>query len=371
MTPTICDGDRATKGPTLAECLAGRQDNFLLIRLLAAAAVIFGHSYKVNGGGENDFLVQMGWGVGIYTGSVAVEVFFVLSGFLVANSWIRRPHLFAFARARLLRLIPALFVCLVLTALVLGPLVSTLAPADYFRHADTWDYIWRNLSFSSNLRWTLPGVYTDNPYPDIVNGSLWTLPAEMQMYGWLALLGLIGAWRGARIGTLALACIYAMNLIFPTWASQILLQDYVPMAGMFVLGVLFALNAQRIRLNALVLAGLLFACVLLHGTPRWGHIYALTLAYSVFWLAYIPLLPLHWLRGDYSYGLYLWGYPIQQLVAHLLGPIPAPLVFVLSLLLAGLLAVASWHWVESPALRFKRGWRRRPRPALTQASPDS
>ena len=62
---------------------------------IAAAAVILGHSYKVNGGGENDFLVQMGWGVGIYTGSVAVEVFFVLSGFLVANSWIRRPHLFA------------------------------------------------------------------------------------------------------------------------------------------------------------------------------------------------------------------------------------------------------------------------------------
>lgn len=359
MNPMTTADLRAESGPTLAECLASRQDNFLLIRLLAAAAVIFGHSYKVIAQGNNDFLANLAWGPGIYTGSLAVEVFFILSGFLVANSWVRTPNLFRFARARLLRLVPALAACMVLSALVLGPLVTTLPLREYLTHPDTWGYIQHNLMFTTNLRWSLPGVFADNPYPNLINGSLWTLPAEMHMYIGVAVIGLIGALRGPRRGTFVLLALYALNMVFPEWTKQLLHPDYVPLAGTFLLGVLFALNAHRIRLNATVLAGLMFATMLLQGTHKWSHLFALTLAYAVFWLGYIPRLPARWLPGDYSYGLYLWGYPMQQLVMHWWRPDQVWQVFCLSLLLAMTMAVASWHLVEQPALRFKRGWGRR------------
>ncbi len=349
--------------PTLAECFASGRDNFLQLRLLAAAAVIFGHSYGLAAvPGLHDFVTLMDVGYGAYTGSLAVDVFFVISGFLVTASFIRRDFR-SFAKSRLLRVVPGYFVCISLTALVLGPLMTTLPLADYFARSEVWSYIASNLLFSADqLKWALPGVFESNPKPSIVNGSLWTLPAEMQMYVSLALIGLSGIFKRPALASVAVLGLIFSEALKPDWSQSILHRDFLRIAGLFCTGALFYLNAGRIRLNVVIVAGLCFACFLFRHTPHHGYLLGLTVAYATLWLAYVPRMPLAGIRGDYSYGLYLWGYPCQQVVVAVLGD-PMPLeIFFLSLLPALALAMLSWHLVEKPALRLKN-WRWRARPA--------
>ena len=360
--------ETGTFGPTLAQCLAGRSDNFTLLRLIAAAAVILGHSYSVAAiPGLNDFIAWFDFAPGMYSGSLAVDIFFVISGFLVTGSWVRRPQFWAFCKSRMLRVLPGYTVCVVLTALVLGPILTTLSIRDYYSHPETWGYIWGNMHFTAmQLRWSLPGVFTSNPLPNIVNGSLWTLPAEMQMYLWLAVLGLIGLFKRPAVASLALIGLIFSTVKFPGWCSEFLLAEYLHMAGLFMTGALFYLNAQRIRINSILLAALCLLCFLLRDTPRHGYLLGLTIVYATLWFAYIPKISSAWIRGDYSYGLYLWGFPIQQTIVLVLGE-PQPMtVFTLALPIAFMFAVASWHLIEKPALALKYWGRSRATPAAAR-----
>ncbi len=346
--------------PTLAECFGGRDDNFLILRLLAAAAVILGHSYALAAiPGMHDFVANLGWAKGVYTGSLAVDVFFVISGFLVTGSYLRGRNVIRFAQSRLLRVIPGYLVCVSLTALVLGAAMTTLSLMDYWSNPATWDYIWGNMHFkATELRWHLPGVFEDHPLPGIVNGSLWTLPSEMQMYLWLGVLGVVGILRFRTLASALLIGFVVWEFLYPGWSSLFLFQDpdYLRLAGFFIAGSICFLNAHLIRLDGRIVLLLVASCFMLHASDKFGYLMAVTLAYTTLWFAYIPKIPAGWLKGDYSYGMYLWGYPSQQLVvAFLDDPQPMP-IFWLSLPLATVFAVASWHWVESPALKLKR-WR--------------
>lgn len=358
-------------GPSLATCLTSGRDNFLILRLLAASAVILGHSYVLAAMPEvQDFVAALNLAPAVYSGSLAVDVFFVTSGFLVAGSYIRRDRLWPFAKSRLLRVVPAYFVCVCLTALVVGPIFSSLPASEYYAHPDSWAYIRENLKFlADHLRWELPGVFESNPWPRVVNGSLWTLPAEMQMYGWLALLGVLGVLRHARLATVLLVALIFSETIKPGWSMALLHGDYMRLAGLFITGTLFYLNAARIPINSFILGGLVFACFLLRDATHYGHLFVLTTAYATFWLAYIPRLPVNWLRGDYSYGVYLWGYPCQQAVVTLFGLTQPLSIFVVSLPIALGLAALSWHYIENPALSLKRR-RNSPIHAPVTAQPD-
>lgn len=358
-----------TSGPSLASCFANGTDNFLILRLLAASAVIFGHSYAVSdAAGAQDFVARLNLGTGVYTGSLAVDIFFVISGFLVTGSFVRRSHFWSFAQSRLLRVIPGYAVCIAVTAWIIGPLVSKLSITEYFSQPDTWRYVWENLKFAGDkMRWTLPGVFEDNWHANIVNGSLWTLPAEMQMYMWLGLLGLVGLWRRKTLATGALLALIFSQVIWPGWSGGFLHADFVRLSGLFITGALFYLHADRIPLNAFLLVGLGFACFLLRDSAHYGHLFVLTVAYATFWFAYIPKIPASWIRGDYSYGVYLWGFPCQQIIAQFAGNHGPMANFCMSLPFALGLAVLSWHYVESPALKLKRRRLKVPAPSTTEA----
>lgn len=112
-------------------------------------------------------------------GGLGVAMFFSISGYLIAISWMRDPHLGRFAVRRLLRILPGLVVVVAFCALVLGPWMSTVPPAEYYWHPGVWAYF-RNILFSPV--YSLPGVFGANPYPHAVNGSLWTLPLEFFLY---------------------------------------------------------------------------------------------------------------------------------------------------------------------------------------------
>ena len=169
------------EGRTLESLAYGRNNNFNLTRMLAAGAVIVSHAYALPTGSWQEPFSEYGFTLG----GLAVSAFFTLSGFLISASFERRPGLVEFGLARALRIMPALAVVTVLTALVLGPLVTSLPAGDYLRDRRTWLYVPQALS----LRWlvfSLPGVF-DTLRFHVVNGPLWTLYYEVTCYVGLAL----------------------------------------------------------------------------------------------------------------------------------------------------------------------------------------
>lgn len=343
--------------PTLAEGLASRQDNFLLLRMIAASMVIYGHAPAITGGPHpRDLFAWLGWGT--YSGSIAVSVFFIISGFMVTGSFVRNPDPWRYLRARTLRIFPAYAVCVLLCAMVLGAIYTTLPLSRYFTDHETFDYLTRNLQFS--LQWTLPGVFQDNPKRHTINGSLWTLPAELRMYVWVLGLGMLGL-LGRR--GIANATLFALAVV--AFAAPGMLPGF-PVHIWFKLGVVFALGAaayvNRVSIPASgrLLCVLALAAWMLRRTPFYETFLVLALASFVFWFAYRTRWFGYNRFGDYSYGTYLWGFPVQQTLAHHFPGMGALEHTLTALPIAIGLGVVSWKLVEAPAIALgKRDWLKR------------
>ncbi|WGV19182.1 acyltransferase family protein [Pseudomonas putida] len=171
----------------------GRDNNFLIIRLLAATAVVVGHSFALSYLeclGCTDPALLLGMPVPVH--SLGVEVFFMVSGFLIAASG-ERNSARDFYLARALRILPGLLVCLLLMAFVLGPVVTSLPLAEYFAKGQVYKYVYSPLLIFKDAQFVLPGVnFTPRFHGVSVNGSLWTIPLEMRMYLVLGVLVLGG-----------------------------------------------------------------------------------------------------------------------------------------------------------------------------------
>ena len=344
---------------TLGAGLARRQDNFLLLRLIASSMVLFGHSYVLSGSpGAGDFVARANLGPGIYTGSLAVDVFFIISGFLIAGSYVNHANLESFVRARFLRLVPAYVVCLIVSALVLGPFVSTLGVRSYFRDPATYSYITHNLRLAPDLQWSLPGVFAKNPYTGVWNGSIWSLPGEVNMYIWVAVLGLATVLKRRTLATVILVACLVLAQTFPSDIPFVPVGVFVRPAAFFMAGMLCYVHRDVIPVRTELLLTLIAACVVTHQVlalrRAFDFVFAPTLVYGVMWFAYRPRLGFYNRFGDYSYGLYLWGFPMQQIVTGAFGaPISPLLNFAIGYALTLVLAFGSWHLVEKRALRWR------------------
>jgi peptidoglycan/LPS O-acetylase OafA/YrhL len=336
----------AAPATTLAEASARRDNNFNLIRLVAAWAVIFGHSHALavwHGPDPVWSLLQIK-----FSGTVAVDVFFLVSGFLITAS-LERNRLRTFLLSRALRIFPALLVCVAACVFVLGPLLTTVD--DYWTRPETWRYFTANVGLSTNTAYFLPGVFAGREFESI-NASLWSLPVEVRCYLALAVLGALSLHRRWRFNTLFLLGLAAgFVLLWPRTLPETQLR-IVWCVAFFFTGACAWLNRDAIPLRWQLLLGLVAVAALLHGT-RWFFLgYFFVLAYGTLWVAHVPRLP-RIRHHDFSYGLYLYGWPAQQLVQMwmpTLGPLGNTLG---ATLLAGACAVASWFLVERPALRLK------------------
>lgn len=337
---------------TLADGLAQKADNFLLLRFVAASLVIYGHAPAITGGtAPVDLFARLNWGT--YSGSIAVDLFFIVSGFLVTGSFLRNPRLVDFAWARAIRIVPAYAVCLVLTAGVLGAAYTDLRLREYFQHPDTLGYVVRNLKFDILMQWQLPGVFADNPKSDVVNGSIWTLPAEVRMYVLVAALGVIGtlSWR-SLFNTVVLGLL-VLGVLYPEQTPMSNPREYLRLAGLFVAGAFCYVNRERIPLRGSLLLALVGMAWLWRNTPVFPYLFAAAEVAFAFWFAYNTRWRGFNRFGDYSYGIYLWGYPAQQIVAAHAGGLHSHGNALAGFLIALALAIASWHLVEQPALRLK------------------
>lgn len=306
---------------------------FDYLRLIAAILVIAHHARVLNGAPPRVF------GSGLDLGALGVGVFFVISGYLVAGSWARAPRLSSFLAKRALRIFPGLLVALLLTAFVLGPLVTTLSVDDYLRAPEVYGYVLGNLSLYG-VTYALPGVFLAAPVAGIVNGSLWTLRLEFTAYLGLALLApLRRALPPALESLAAIAAVAAIAL----HAAGLDGRD-----DLFRIAYLAALN------GFLFLAG---ASLQANGTrPRaWAAIAALVFLATPAWFLALPLAVVRLgelkppkLPADLSYGLYIYSFPLQQWLAT-----QHQLSLATSLAATLPLAALSWFLVEKPALRLK------------------
>jgi len=336
----------------LGDFTHGRDNNIQLLRLLAAAAVMLFHSYVFTGNmGDDPVFVATGT---TDSSVIGVGCFFVLSGFLVTRSWLTRPALVAFAAARALRIYPALFVAVALSIGLAA--TATLLPWRAFVTSPvTIDFAWRN-ALAWEVRYVLPGAFVDNPYREAVNGSLWTLPVELRLYVAVAIAGMARLLARTNRCTVLLAALVALFALEPEW-----LPLEPQSAGVRNLALLFGLGAlayvarDRVPLSLAAFA-LAIAVFIVNpwGVGR-GLWFTLTLAYGTLVLAYHPRIQWHAYNraGDYSYGLYVYAFPVQQtIVAHVPGLAPIEL-FGVSFAVTLALAAISWHALERPALALK------------------
>jgi peptidoglycan/LPS O-acetylase OafA/YrhL len=323
------------------------RNNFDFMRLFAAALVFFDHQFALVGDIEPEYF-------GTKIGHIAVFVFFSISGYLVAQSWLRSPNVFAFAKNRLLRVWPGFAVVTLLALFVLGPLFTALPLSNYFSSPLTWRYL-ENLAFV--VQYELPGVFGDNPYPNAVNGSIWSIPIEMECYALLALLGLSGLLKRRWI-LLAGTIIFVIAATAKQTISGVTVRPLTQFGGFFAIGCCIGAFKETVLAHRVTI---LFATSLL------------TIAGSLFGFGYqalfivIPFTTIicgtastrpfnHAGRfGDFSYGFYLYAFPVQQTLMLLLDR-KTPFVVLLAsgAVITYACAVLSWKMIEGPAMRLKR-----------------
>lgn len=356
-------------GSTLGEQLDRGPNGIGLLRLLLALAVLVSHAWVLGGFGAEPLV---GFGRNRNTlGTVAVVGFFVLSGVLIARSWVRRPKPRAFLRHRVLRIFPGFWVCLIVVAFVIAPLGwrtlhGTLSGFPIFGRNSAGGYLFDNFALfraQDGIRETLNGVPYFTPPVGQLDGSLWTLFYEFACYlGVLALglCGLLAKERRAVIAALTAGALVALAYVvnnttvvqITQWISVNPLSMRVVAA--FALGVTCFCFGDRIpmRRSWFIGAVVLSVASLYAGWLDYGGL--IPFAYVVVYLGLeLPIRDLE-AHGDLSYGIYVYAFPVQQLLAlRAWNRWGVGVYILLTLLFVVPLALASWFAVERPALRWK------------------
>ena len=347
------------RAQTLSDRIAdvgGASSGFDYMRLLLAMAVLLWHSYVVRHGQGAGALYQ-GSGVGAVL-RLILPMFFALSGFLVTASLERTRSLAVFLGFRALRIVPALAVEVTLSALLVGPLVTDRTLPSYFGDPSFINYF---LNIAGIIHYVLPGVFTHNPWPEVVNGSLWTVPYELECYVALAVASTLTLMRRPLL--MAVLAVLVSAAFFAFFRKTTLLDlavDPVPgrmLVVCFITGA--ALQAARsiVPCSTPLAAACAAGAVVLLALPDTQFLAAVPTAYLTVWLGLRdPPRPSVLRGGDYSYGLYLYGFVVQQLVMNLIGDRigSALALFAVALPASAIIAVLSWHVVERPALKLKR-----------------
>ena len=318
------------------------------LRLLAAIAVIYSHAFVIVGParGARSLPLKITYNLAEY----GVYTFFILSGFLLARSLTAKPDPISYTINRALRILPGFIFYSLVIGLLVGPLFTSAGASVYFSDIQTSGFFRWGLDSLSDM--TLPGLYAyAGEYSTVVNGSLWSLHYEALSYVLLLMLWLL--LRSCDAVAAAFACLSVAVLASPLLAVQ--LQSIAHTVPYFAGGV--AMNSLHARFGvnsrgaAISLGAFLLSA--LFGAP--------SLAYAVFGAYLIvfigerpsPISPLVRRVGDLSYGLYLFGWPAEQIVVQYTGTASPWLVFVASTAIAALFAGVSFHMIEKHAMKWR------------------
>ncbi len=334
----------------LSETPIKKSENLHLMRFIASVMVIFAHSYAISGGKfKSDFVDRHTDGL-ISIGGICVTLFFLCSGYLISKSIMRSQSFISYVKARLIRLLPPLGM-VVVASIAVGAVITTLPFAQYFASAQTYKYLLNAILLPVH---NLPGVFENNAYGAVINGALWTLPVEFACY-------------------IACYIFYKLKLLskkrfwytLPAFLAALILEKYLPgilsdmvrPCAFFYIGMLYYVYREHIVLKlklvpiALVLLVASFATEIFIKPAMlifWPYmLFAL-------WFA-APQCP-SWLgkTGDISYGVYLWGFFVQQFLTYLWGgSMPRLLNFILATAVSVCLGTITFLLTEKPLLKKK------------------
>lgn len=352
-------GASAEQRATFASRIAaqgGRPVGFDYLRLTLALLVIILHAPFVVRGQAGVVSVWNDQFMPLFR--LVVPMFFALSGFLVAGSFERCRTMLMFFGLRAIRIFPALAVETVISALILGPLLTAYTLERYFSDPLFARYA---LNMLGEPQYFLPGVFAQNPFPDMVNGQLWTIPFELFCYISIGIIALFRAHKYpivAPLATLAATLVY-LAARYVHWHS--LPDIHRSLAGpllipCFLAGVSLYFYRERVPAShGLGLIALAASAVLLAlpGLPQF--LAPWPLAYATAYLGCLKL-PRTWFSAgaDYSYGIYLYGFPVQQMVVSFTMSRDSLLLnVVVSVAICTAIAAVSWHFIEKPALGLK------------------
>lgn len=372
---TATMGSRPESSPPLRKSLGaalnGHRNSLGVLRLVLATLVIFSHAFPLGGWGSDPGL---GWSKGQESiGGFAVVGFFAISGYLIAKSG-ANADIVQFMWRRALRIFPAFWLVLLVGAGIVGPTVWTLegnkfrgylsfnadGPVSYV--LSNWDLAMRQYGIYDIFTGTTP--YGELVGSSVFNGSLWTLTYEWGCYMIIAVLVLFGVLRRARFLVLVITAFYYVaavaNIIVPGGAGTIF-PDFndryrVSLALIFLLGSCLALYSKEILLDDRlgVFSAFVVCATLLNG--GWILLGYPALAYFLLWFAARLPAWLQWIgaKNDYSYGMYVYGFLVQQFTAYLgwyqWGYVPWVAA---TIVVSAGCAWLSWHLVEKRALALK------------------
>lgn len=351
-----------------------KRNSFDLFRFVFASLVIFSHAYPLLYGRETgDFWTRFtSWQETL--GGLAVKCFFTISGFLVTQSFLRSSSSKVYLIKRALRLFPALIVSSFVTAFMLGPWLSNFSLGEYYFGTfgqNPFGYFIKNSSLNLlGYSYRLRDLFLNNPYPGAVNGSLWTLKHEFVLYMLVLAMGWIGVFRQRKfllVLTGFFILLYYMNISsgFMLWRLEspkwwaFHTAEYPHLIWLslyFLLGSILFVWKDRLVFS--------WKYILLAIAIYFLAIYMKVYQYaSPFATAYLVIgLGTKWKfhkfgkYGDFSYGIYIYAFPVQQTIVYLMKPIlhSAILFALISLPITLVLAILSWKFVEKPALNLKR-----------------
>lgn len=321
-----------------------RQNNFDFVRLSAAFAVLISHQFALNARPEPVLFHRN-------LGTLAVLIFFSVSGFLVSQSWRQDPHALRFLAKRFLRVWPGLAAATLIAAFLLGPAISSLNVKAYFAHPEFESFL-LNLQVWK-IRFFLPGVFKENNYPGVVNGSFWTIPLEVNCYVLLLAAGCLGIMAKKWVAVLA---IIICGIYYFGFAAEPMNYQY-HFALYFFAGVSLDLYRRAWENSPLyLLAG---ACaislaLLYFGADRVSMLFLIPVVAIYIGTRSTPVLSTIGKYGDISYGIYIYAFPVQQTTLWALGKdFPFIPGLVIAAMVTTFCAFLSWHFVEKNALRLK------------------
>lgn len=303
----------------LEKYLNGYCCNMGLIRFVAAFFVIYAHSFPLSVGySQLDLLMRVS-GCTMSFGSFAVHIFFISSGLLVTRSLEKNSNLLLFAKKRLIRVFPSLWLVVVLTYIVIGPLFSDTPLKEYFLESESWKYLGSCFLFPEQR---IPGLFETNIYGGVINGSLWTLRIEIVCYIFLMFCHIFKITQEKYLKWFYPVLLLGLFLcLFVEIPIFVILKKYYVLLFSFYNGMLVWVYRRKIKVNYWLVPVMLalFGVTIILKMPDLGACLFFPYAFVILVFATRQCSKKIARSGNLSYGVYLCAFPIQQCVTHCFG----------------------------------------------------
>ena len=335
----------------LKETVGQKSENLHFMRFIAALLVIISHAFPFGTGSlVGEWFIEI-TDSQLTMGGFAVSVFFLCGGYLISMSMEKSKSAFKYFEARLIRLIPPLFFVTFLLV-ILGVFVTSLSPVEYYTSAGTWKYLLNSIFV---LTHNLPGIFVDNINGAAVNGALWTLPVEFACYILCFIAYKLGFMNKKRF-------IWSIPLVAIGTAGVWFIGGIIPLARevirpvlLFYIGMGYWIYREHILLNMkyVLIATVGFVLCYVFHIGNVGMLLFFPYIMMALWFGAKQCSSKIGKLGNYSYGIYLWGCPVQQTIVQCMGGQMNPYVnFLIAIPIAILFGMITYEISEKRFLSW-------------------